>query len=279
MDVPLVESESGTVAGPLEDAQPLDRSSSVPLWSQMEAELRRRLDEGVFDQRFPTDLELTEAFGVSRHTAREAISYLSRDGLIERVRGRGTSVVKAEFVQPLGAVYSMFESIERQGTEQTSEVLQLSALTDKTAAAELGVEPGDELVFIERIRRAGGAPLAVDRAWIPLAVGEPLLRADFSRTSLYQELERIGVPRPTSGWDRIAPIVPDPVAAVALELAPGEPAFFVERLARVDGAPVEWRTTIIRGDRFRFLNEWSAKGNGDFVFSDATTANRLTQTP
>ena len=37
----------------------LDRSSELPLWAQLEAELRRALDDGDFDDRFPTDLELT----------------------------------------------------------------------------------------------------------------------------------------------------------------------------------------------------------------------------
>ena len=39
---------------------PLDRADPVPLWAQLETELRRRIDAGEFsDGRFPTDLELT----------------------------------------------------------------------------------------------------------------------------------------------------------------------------------------------------------------------------
>ena len=50
---------------------PLDRADPVPLWAQLEAELRRRIDAGEFsDGRFPTDLELTEGYEVSRHTVR-----------------------------------------------------------------------------------------------------------------------------------------------------------------------------------------------------------------
>ena len=48
---------------------PLDRADPMPLWAQLEAELRRRIDAGEFsDGRFPTDLELTEGYEVSRHT-------------------------------------------------------------------------------------------------------------------------------------------------------------------------------------------------------------------
>ena len=43
-----------------------------------------------------------------------------------------------------------------------------------------------------------------------------------------------------------------------LQLESGDGAFFLERLGRRDGVPIEWRTTIIRGDRYRFVTEWSA---------------------
>ena len=51
----------------------LDRSSPLPLWAQLLDDLRDRLDAGEFAESFPTDLELTTAYGVSRHTAREAV--------------------------------------------------------------------------------------------------------------------------------------------------------------------------------------------------------------
>ena len=39
----------------------------------------------------------------------------------------------------------------------------------------LGLDADIELVHISRLRRAGGEPLAVDRAWLPHAVAAPLL--------------------------------------------------------------------------------------------------------
>ena len=36
----------------------LDRSSPMPLWAQLEHELKVRLDAGEFGERFPTDGEL-----------------------------------------------------------------------------------------------------------------------------------------------------------------------------------------------------------------------------
>ena len=46
----------------------LDRNSPMPLWAQLESELKRRLDAGEFNERFPTDGELVAEYEVSRHT-------------------------------------------------------------------------------------------------------------------------------------------------------------------------------------------------------------------
>jgi GntR family transcriptional regulator len=85
-----------------------------------------------------------------------------------------------------------------------------------------------------------------------------LLDADFTHTALYAELDRIGDCVPNQGWERLTPIVPVPADRARLDLRKGDAAFFLERLGTRDGRPIEWRTTIIRGDRYRFVTEWSA---------------------
>ncbi len=240
------------------DITPLDRLSPMPLWAQLEAELRRRLDAGHFDDGFPTDTELTESYGVSRHTVREAVRQLNRSGVLRRERGRGTVVDRSEFEQSLGTLYSLFQSVESTGADQTSEVLQLEVVTDPDAAAHLELPPDAELVLVARIRHADGSPLAVDRAWLPADRTRFLLDVDWSHTALYSELAAVESLCPNQGWERLTPIVPSPDDRTRLGLKRGEAAFFLERLGTRDGTPVEWRTTVIRGDRYRFVSDWSA---------------------
>ena len=193
---------------------------------------------------------------------REAIRHLNKTGILKRERGRGTVINRSEFEQPLGTLYSLFQSIEATGTEQTSEVLQLEVVTDTVAATHLELDEDTEFILLARLRRAGGEPLAVDRAWVPLAYGESLLDVDWSHTALYAEMTRIGAPTPTAGWERLTPVIPPPADRTLLGLPSGAAAFSLERLGTRDGKPVEWRTTLIRGDRYRFVSEWSPDGGG-----------------
>ena len=47
-----------------------------PKWRQVLEDLERRLADGEIADRFPTDRELVEHYGVSRHTVREAVRHL-----------------------------------------------------------------------------------------------------------------------------------------------------------------------------------------------------------
>jgi GntR family transcriptional regulator len=244
------------------DVTRLDRSSALPLWAQLEAELRRALDAGEFDDRFPTDLELTRRYDVSRHTVREAVGRLQSDGLLRRVRGRGTVIERPEFEQRLGALYSLFSSIEAAGVVQRSEVIDVGMTVNADVAARLELDSDAELFRLERIRFADDEPLALDTAWLPAELGRPLLEADFSHTALYDELEHRCRCRPNQGWERIAPVIPSPAERELLRSDPDEAAFQVERLGQHDNQTVEWRVTLIRGDRYRFFADWSAAGSG-----------------
>jgi GntR family transcriptional regulator len=237
---------------------PLDRTSPLPLWAQLEADLQARLKAGEFDEAFPSDLELTEAYDVSRHTVREAVRQLNKTGLLKRERGRGTVVNRSEFEQSLGTLYSLFQSVESTGIEQTSQVLRCEVVTDPTAASNLGLDDDVELVLLERLRLAGGSPLAVDRAWLPKSIAAPLLAVDWTHTALYDELARVDAPVPNQGWERLTPVVPTPADRERLDLGENDAAFFLERLGSRDGTAVEWRTTLIRGDRYRFVTDWTA---------------------
>jgi GntR family transcriptional regulator len=239
----------------------LDRGSPVPLWAQVVDDLRHRLRSGEFIERFPTDRELVAQYGASRHTVREAVRCLRTEGLVVRERGRGSQAVAPEFEQLVGSFYSLFRSIECHGVEQVSSVRALELRTDPEVAWRLGLEGHEQLVFLERLRRAGGQPLALDRTWLPADLASPLMGADFRHTGLYDELAaRCGL---EAGWarERIRPVVPDPSERQVLEVGPGEAGFAIERLTRAtSGRLMEWRQGLVRGDRYAFVAEWQTQG-------------------
>jgi GntR family transcriptional regulator len=176
-------------------------------------------------------------------------------------RGRNPRLAgPVEIEQPLGAVYSLFAAVEAAGLEQRSVVRTLDIRADGVMAARLGLEESTPLVHVERLRLAGGEPLALDRVWLPADLARPLLDADLSHTALYAELEeRCGV-RLTGGQEHIRAIAPSLAEARLLDLGPGTAALAIDRLGARAGTPLEWRHTVVRGDRFAVVAEFSAGG-------------------
>ena len=241
-------------------AGPLDRRSPLPLWAQLRADLLRRLEGGEFDAAFPGELALVADYGVSRHTVRSALRELRAEGVVLAERGRRPRVVgQNPITQPLGALYSLFASVESAGLRQTSVIRARELCADGVVADRLGLEASTPLFRLERLRLAGGEPLALDTVWLPADIAAPLLDSDFTHTALYDELAaQVGV-RIDGGREEIRGVLPTRAERRLLGIGPEVGALAIRRLGYAAGRPAEWRHTLIRGDRFCLLAEFSAR--------------------
>jgi GntR family transcriptional regulator len=240
------------------DASELDRRSVVPLWTQLADDLRRRAAVGEFVHRFPTDAELVRTYHVSRHTAREAVRVLREEGMLERHRGRGSFLTTPRYEQRLGSVSSLFRWLESQGVDQRSEVLALDVRAAPDVAEQLELSELAPLVHLARRRLADGEPIATDEAWLPYPLAEGLLAADFSHTSLYEELAtRCGLMIDATS-ERIEAVVPTTEQREALDLRKGIAAFCVTRSGSAGGRVVEHRRTLLRADRVVLIAQAAA---------------------
>ncbi|MDA8148380.1 MAG: GntR family transcriptional regulator [Actinomycetota bacterium] len=235
----------------------LDRSSALPLWAQLAQDLRRRMADGEFDEQFPTEEACARSYGVSRQTVREALRRIEADGLLVRERGRGTTLARPEFEQPLHAIYSLSSSLRSQGVVERSEVLAIGTMPAGDQGEHLGLAEDDPVVYLERLRFAGDEPLALMRSWLPTDVAGGLVESDLESGSLYDLLaDRCDI-RVTGGWERMRPCNPPPAERRLLCLPKREAALTVQRLALAGDRPIEWRVSTIRGDRYSFKAEWS----------------------
>ncbi len=236
---------------------PLDRASPVPLWAQVLADLRERLAAGEFDDGFPTDQELQAEYGASRQTVREAARRLQDEGVIVRARGRRSTLASTVLEQPLNTLYSLARTAQDLGLGEHSEVLALDVRAAGEAAEPLGIDPGADVVHVERLRFVGDEPISLHRSWLPLERARGLLDQDLRSGSLYDVLAGSCGVRVTGGWERILPDIPSPDLRRLLRLPAGRAVLVVERLALAGSTPVEWRRSVVRGDRYSFRADWS----------------------
>lgn len=241
-------------------AQTLVRGTGTPLWRQLLVDLRRRLEGGEFDAALPGELALAAEYAVSRHTVREALRRMREDGVVVASRGRvARPVATSEIEQPLDEPYSLYVAVEAAGRTQRSVVRTFEVRADGVIAARMGLEESTPLVHLERLRLADAEPLAVDRVWLPEDLAAPLLDVDFSHTGLYPEYRRRCGIRVDGGDENIRAVVPGRGEQELLGIGDGVAALSIERLGLAGDRPVEWRHTLVRGDRFSVTARFSAR--------------------
>lgn len=176
----------------------LDRSSPVPLYFQVAEALEKAITEGVLPPgtRLDNEILLAEQLGLSRPTMRRAMQYLVDKGVLVRRRGIGTRVVQPKVRRPLG-LSSLYEDLAASGQKPTTTVLSLK-VEPATAemAATLGVEPGDEISVLVRLRSAAGRPIARMCNYLPHTISglaEALDAEALERQGLYQVIRSVGV--------------------------------------------------------------------------------------
>jgi len=134
-------------------------TESRPKWLQIAAALRSEIETMANEgqSRLPTESILSERFGVSLMTLRQALGVLEAEGLIERRPRHGTTIT-ARAKQPrhiymLGKVSDVFE---QQKTDSTRVV---SSKSVKTPALLAELFPGQEKVRrLIRSRSIDGQP-------------------------------------------------------------------------------------------------------------------------
>jgi GntR family transcriptional regulator len=143
--------------------RPLRPLRTRPLVDQARDSLLRAIREDRFPEgRLPPEAQLAEQLGVSRGTLRAALQSLSAEGLVSRRRRHGTYVNKhvLRSSMQLNRLIPFARLVEQSGYEATTDPRQHhSAPADESEAAELEIEPGDEVLKVFRLLRADGEPV------------------------------------------------------------------------------------------------------------------------
>lgn len=142
----------------------VERRTGVALWRQISDRLREEIASGSFDEagRLPPELDVAARFGVNRHTAREAIAALVREGVLRREQGRGTFVERARrFVYPVGRKTRFTEGLEGQAGDRRGVLIASTYEPAGVDVAEaLSLEPGARVLRMETMGLADGRPVS-----------------------------------------------------------------------------------------------------------------------
>jgi GntR family transcriptional regulator len=233
----------------------INTRSYVPYYQQLKQILITDVQSRKEGDLLASESDLCRKYSVSRTVVRQALDELERDGLVLKVKGKGTYVtgrkLNTTFVQhSLG----FYDSMVNAGHSVRSSVftLELTGCPVSLASA-LDLNIGDEVIRFDRVRSVDDRPVQVVRTTLPSRMFPGFTDLDMTDRSLYQVInDEYGV-RPAGGHRSIEAAALSAEDARHLVAPPGLPALRIESVTRTaEGKVFEHYSAIYRGDSFKF---------------------------
>ncbi|GFZ32887.1 GntR family transcriptional regulator [Clostridium zeae] len=167
----------------------IDKNSPIPVYYQLKEDIKRKISQGVWKvgQCIDSERELSESYGVSRMTIRQALGELVQEGILIREKGKGTFVCEPKVKQK--DMMSFSNIIKKLGGKLETKVLGLEIID--TPEDMHDVFSFDKLYRIDRMRIVDGETIANEIVYIPCDycgyIDEKLLEG-----SLFEMLEGFG---------------------------------------------------------------------------------------
>jgi len=234
----------------------LFKGASLPRYHQLKELLREQIRDGAWPpgSSIPSERALSEQYGISRMTARQAVTELVNEGLLYREQGRGTYVGQPKISQQLLRLTGFTEDMTERGQRPGTRVLNAEMWpSDDMTAKHLRIRTGQLVYRLRRLRLADAEPLAVETSCINFLGCERLLKHDLDRESLYRLLESTYDLPPLEAEQELEAGLATGEDAHLLNVEPGSPVLCTRRVSYTRrGVPIEYATSFYRGDKYRF---------------------------
>lgn len=232
------------------------RKGPLPRYYQLKEIMREKIDAQDWKpgDLIPSERELSEQYGISRMTARQAITELVNEGLFYREQGKGTFVSRHKITQQLIHLTGFTEDIRARGQRPTTRVLSTQmGPADETTAEHLRIKTGQLIFILRRLRLADDEPLALEVSHLNFIGCEKLLEEDLEHNSLYQLLEnQYGLVLIEAEQELEAGLIGNKEAE-QLQLPPGSPALYTCRTVYTErNLPIEYARSIYCGHKYVF---------------------------
>lgn len=225
-----------------------------PLYQQLTELFKQELLDGKYKEgeKLPSEVMLSQMYGVSRNTVRGALAQLERERLLVRQQGKGTFVSKKKLSHRL--TRSFTEMCKEMGAVPGAKVIK-SVIKDagEQDISFLGLRPGSKIIAIERIRYTDGIPVEFEMSHFPEEFYF-LLKEDLNDCSLLALLREKHGYRLVNSRLSIEVIYASYEISKYLSIEKGYPLLLVNsELSDQDGIPRCRCVQYVVGDKFKMV--------------------------
>jgi GntR family transcriptional regulator len=232
----------------------ISRFSGEPIYQQIAKDLKQKISSGEWPPgtKIPGENDLAAFYQTSRVTIRKSLEFLFRQGLIQREPGRGTFVIESVFIGEPRVFNSFSSELRLMGYEPSSIIIkQEIEKAEPKIAKHLGIQVGDNVICLRRIRKGNNLIVCVQTAWLPARLFPGLEKVDLMDKSLYEHLEKYYqlIPEEANEVFSVSHVTPED--AKLLDIPLQTCVFIQERVSYANNIPFEFVLGVFRGDRYK----------------------------
>ncbi|MGJ3701181.1 GntR family transcriptional regulator [Variovorax sp. AFSI2.2] len=226
-----------------------------PLYSALAGVLTRDIQEGKYQAGsiLPSEKELTERYGVSRQTVRQALRIVREEGLISSHPGIGTTVRGPGPRAMFSAVNSIEDLLSFVGNTQMHAVSLGEVTTTPELARELDCKEGLLLSEAGFLRKVPGSdlPMSYVLIYVQPRYAQAQVTPPVSNTPIYKNIERMFGVRVHEVRQDVSAVNLDRKLAEILHAEAGVAALLIKRFYYdVNGTLIQSSISYYPSDRY-----------------------------
>lgn len=234
----------------------IDRNSHVPVYWQIKESILKEITSGNLKpgDKILSEPQLKEKYGVSRLTARSAVTELVNEGYLVRKQGYGTYIQKPRIENSQENFKGFKSDMEDKGFTVSSKVLDSKEISaPEFIQSSMSLNETDRVFKIKRLRFANSEPIVIHESYIPANLCPDLLKNDFSSDSLYSVFASKYNKAILSATEHLEAIAADKEISAYLGIKEGDPILYIQRISFIqEDIPFEYSCSWYRGDRYIF---------------------------
>jgi GntR family transcriptional regulator len=237
----------------------VDKQSVVPYYHQVKEAVKALIASGELKPGdiLPSEYSLSEQLDISRLVVHRAFRELVTEGLLVRVRAKGT------FVAPLmkhsfsvtGPLFSMTEDLSIGALEPSNKILLKEVIVaSEDIRNSLKLAEGATVIHIHNLRLAKQLPFAIEEMYISYDRFPAIVTLDLNNRSIYVTLEKVYNAHPQEALDLISADSASSQEAMLLGINKGAPVMRVIRSSTDrSGLPVEYSKIVFHAGRYQLV--------------------------
>ncbi|MBE5956240.1 MAG: GntR family transcriptional regulator [Lachnospiraceae bacterium] len=236
------------------DLKKLDRNSTKPLYIQLREMLYDVITSGKYqeNEKILSENELSKICNLSRMTVRSVITDLVKEGVLYRIRGKGTYVAK-KFVTVCPSYIGMREQLEQMGYEVKTKIIEytIEKCNDVTAKY-LQIDKESSVLKIKRLRYVDDMPISIHISYINSEYSGQITTEALEREQLcillntYYNLKRKRI------VETLESVLATEEESILLNISKGYPLLLLKDIIYSDnGEPYEYSKVVFRGDKIK----------------------------